>query len=107
MRGVHHRLVVGAANADVVAIEADVDVAEGNRLADELGHQIPQPGAEHGAATVDSDDRDTLTARLLDDLVCDAHQRAPHVFAVQNRLLAHFTAPSWPLRTWLKEPGRD
>ena len=88
---VHDRLVVRAADAHVVAVEADVDVAERHGLADELGDQVAQARAQHGAATVDADDRDSLATRLLDDLVCDSHQRAPHVFAVQNRLLAHFT----------------
>ena len=70
---------------------------------DQLVDQVPQARGQHGAATVDADDRDSLPARLLDDLVCDAHQRAPHVLAVEDRLLAQVTAPSWPRRTGLKE----
>ena len=59
VRGVHHRLGGGVAAGQVVAVEADVDVAERHRLADELGHQLAQPGGQHGAATVDPDDRET------------------------------------------------
>jgi hypothetical protein len=31
---------------------------------------------------VNPNDRDALATGFLDDFVCDAHQRAPHVFAV-------------------------
>ena len=108
MRGVHHRLGGRLAAVEVVAVEADVDVAERHRLADQLGHQVAQPRGQHGAATVDPHDREPcLAARLLDDLVCDPHQRAPHVLAVEDRLLAQGTAPSWPLGTGLKEPAAE
>ena len=60
-------------------------------LADQVGHQVAHPRGQHGAATVDPDDRDPFASRLLDDLVCDAHQRAPHVLAVEDRLLAQVT----------------
>ena len=63
MRGVHHRLVVSAANADVVAVEADVDVAERNGLADELGDEVAQARAQHRAATVNPHYRDALATR--------------------------------------------
>ena len=56
---------------------------------------------EHGAAAMDPDDGETAPARLLDDLVRDAHERAPHVLGVEDDLVAHF-APSWPLWTGLK-----
>src|ERR671924_1111567 len=105
VRGVHHWLVIGAADADVVAVEADVDVAERHRLPNKLGDQVAQPSCQDRAATMDPNDRDALPARLLDDLVCDPHQRPSHILAVENRLLTHVTAPSWPLRTRLKEPA--
>ena len=101
--GVHDRLGRGVAPGQVVAVEADVDVAERDGLPHQLGHQVAQPGGQHGAATVDPDDRDSLATRLLDDLMCDPHQRAPHVLAVEDRLLGQATAPSWPRRTGLKE----
>ena len=103
VRGVHDRLGGRLAARQVVAVEADVDVAERHGLADQLGDQVAQARGQHGAATVDPDDRDSLPARLLDDLVCDPHQRAPHVLAVEDRLLVQVTAPSWPHRTGLKE----
>ena len=50
MRGVDDRsgrvAVVAAAQADIVAVEGDVDVAEWDRLADELGDVIAQPCGE-------------------------------------------------------------
>jgi len=36
VRGEHHRLAVGTARGDVVAVEGDVEVAERNRCADQL-----------------------------------------------------------------------
>ena len=89
MRGVHHRLGARVAHADVVAVEGDVHVAERDRLADEVGDQVAQPAGEQGAAAVDAHDRDRLAAVLLDDLVSDAHQRAPHVVAVEHDLVGH------------------
>ena len=106
VRGVHHRLGAGAADADVVAVEGDVHVAERDRLADELGHQVAQARGQQGAAAVDAHDRDRLAAGLLDDLVCDAHQRAPHVLAVEDDLSLTVLRPSWPLGTGLKELAR-
>ena len=88
MRGVHHRLVVRAAGADVVAVEGDVHVAERDRLAHQLGDQVAQADGQEGAAGVDADDRDPLAAGLLDDLVRDADQDPPHVFAVEHFFLA-------------------
>ena len=44
----------------VVAVEGDVDVAERDRLADQLGDQVAQRAGEHGAAAVDPDDREPL-----------------------------------------------
>jgi hypothetical protein len=89
---VHDGLGGGVAPRQVVAVEADVDVAERHRLPDQLGDQVAQPRCQHGAATVDSDDREPRgrrgAGRLLDDLVRDAHQRPPHVLAIEDRLLA-------------------
>ena len=50
------------------------------------------PG-QHGAAAVDADDGDASPPVLLDDLVCDAHQRAPHVVAVEDDLVAQLYCP--------------
>ena len=82
MRGVHHGLRVGRAQPDVVAVEGDVHVPERDRLADQLGDEVANACGQHGATTVDPHDRDFLAARLLHDLVGDAHQGAPHVVAV-------------------------
>jgi hypothetical protein len=72
---------------------------------------VQTPG-EDRAAAVDPDDREALGAVarrvLLDDLVCDAHERAPHVVAVEDDLVVrHRHRPSWPHGTGLKERGRD
>ena len=40
---------------------------------------------------------------LLGDLVGDAPQRPPQVIALEHDLLAHFSLPSWPLWTGLKD----
>jgi hypothetical protein len=89
---VDDRLGRRIAPGQVVAVEADVDVAERHRLADELGDQLAQPRGQHGAAAMDPDDRQAggrrRTGGLLDDLVRDAHQRPPYVLAIEDRLLA-------------------
>jgi hypothetical protein len=68
------------------------EIPQRNGLAQQLGHVVAKPGGEHGAATMDTHDRDFFAARLFDDLVCDSHQRAPHVLAVEDRLFAQDTA---------------
>ena len=75
---------------DVVPVEGDVDVTERDRLADELGDQVTNALCEECAAPMDPDDREPGSARLLDDLVRDAHERAPHVLGVEDDLVAHF-----------------
>ncbi len=65
------------AQAEVVAVEGDVDVAERDRLAGELLDQRVQAGGEHRAAAVDADDGEVLPCGSLDYLVSDAHERAP------------------------------
>ena len=87
MRGVHRRL---AAHGDVVAVEGDVDVAERDRLSDQLRDEITKPLGDDGAAAMDPDDGEAASAGLLDDLVRDAHERAPHVLGVEDDLVAHF-----------------
>ena len=89
----HHRLGVGLAQVDVVAVEGDVDVAERNVLVDELVDQLVQAGGEDGSAAVDPDDGDVVAAGALDDLVGDADERAPHVLLVEDRLLLHRILP--------------
>ncbi len=139
MRGVHDRLRARPAILDVVAVEGDVEVPERNLGAGQLADERVQAGREHRTAGVDPDQpqassaspfrlrpvagmasasipfaiRGSLSRVLLDDLVSDAHQRAPHVVTVEHDplVLCHL-APSWPLRTGLKErlevsvPGR-
>src|SRR5712671_7236183 len=61
------------------------------------------------AAAVDADQREVRSPVALHDLVCDPHERAAHVVAVEDDLrvrLVQLRAPSWPLGTGLKEPPR-
>src|SRR3954449_752703 len=51
---------------------------------------------------MDSDDGEVLPCGSLDDLVSDAHQRAPDVLAVEDDLVSHVVLPSWPRGTGLK-----
>ena len=74
----------GRARADVVAVEADVDLAERHRLAEQLLDQVPQPPRDQGAAGVDADERDLLVAVSLHDLVGDPHQRTSEILAVED-----------------------
>ena len=91
------------AQRHVVAVEGDVDVAERDLVADQLGDQLAQARGERGAAAMDADDGELLRGVLLDDLVRDAHERAPHVVAVEDDLLGFQPEPSWPHGTGLKE----
>jgi hypothetical protein len=53
-----------------------------------------EAGGEHGPSTVDADQRELALGVLLDDLVCDAHERAPHVVAAEDELLGlHLNLP--------------
>ena len=64
-------------DADVVAVEGDVDLAERHRRSGQLLDQRPQPPRHEGAAGVDADQRDPLAVRLrLHDLVGDPNERA-------------------------------
>ena len=56
VRGVHDRRVRAA--GDVVAVEADVEVAERDRGVEQLLEQVLQPPREERAAAVDADDRE-------------------------------------------------
>src|SRR6476659_6108633 len=79
-RRAHERLRVprrlAAANVDVVAVEGDVQLAEGDLGAGELRDPPAQPLRERDAARVDADERDLgEVGAALDDLVCDTRQR--------------------------------
>ena len=82
-----HRLAFGPAGRDVVAVEGDVEVAERHRGVDEALHALSQARRYDRAAPVDAHHGDAFATRLLDDLVCDAHERAANVLAVEYDLL--------------------
>ena len=113
----HDRLVVDAEvelggvddgrarpDAEVIAVEGDVDEAERHRLLEQLTGQSVQPPGEMGAAAVDADQRHRTVRVLLDNLVCDPHQRAANVIAVEDDRRGFQRAPSWPRGTGLKGP---
>jgi hypothetical protein len=61
---------------DVVAMEGDVELAESDLGARELGDSPPQALRERHAAGVNADQRDPAEVRVaLDDLVRDPRQR--------------------------------
>jgi hypothetical protein len=115
-----------AAGRDVVAIEGDVEVAQGQLAPADVAEQAVDALAEEGAPRVDADDGELLLLLrvLLDDLVGDARQGASHLVGREDHSLgirSRFrhkkcrrprrcgtAAPSAPfpsLRTWLKGPA--
>jgi hypothetical protein len=96
VRGVHDRLRGRLPARQVVAVEADVDVAERDRLSHELADQVAQAGGQHGTATVDPDDRDALPTRLLDDLMSSVRRtssRSRTVFSLKSLPLPGLSGP--------------
>ena len=102
VRGVDDGLPRRRAQVKVVAVEGDVDVPERDRLLDEPAQKLVDASRKDGPAAMDADDRHALAGVLLDDLVGDAHQRAPDVLAVEDGLLVLHVDPSWPRWTGLK-----
>ena len=88
VRGVDGRRVGGPA-AQVVAVEADVEVAQRDVGLEQVGEQVAQPRGEQRAPAVDAHDRQRRRGIgvLLDDLVRDADERAAHVVPVEDDLL--------------------
>ena len=76
------------AHLDVVAVEGDVDRAEPDLAAGELGDQVPQSLRERDASRVDADERDSVEVGVaLDDLVGDPRQAALDRLAVEENLV--------------------
>jgi len=70
---------------DVVAVKGDVELAEGNLRARELGDSPAQPLRERNAAGVDADERDLGEVGVaLDDLVRDPRQRLGDRLDIEN-----------------------
>src|ERR1019366_5204650 len=73
---------------DVIAVEADVEVAEGNVGVEQLLEQDVQTLGEEGSAAVDPHQRgDGITGVALEDLVRDARQRPSDFLLVEDDLL--------------------
>ena len=78
LAGAHHH---------VVAVEGDVDRAEGGRRAGALLDEPREPLRERDAARLDPDERDVLDGRVaLDDLVGDSRKGPAQRFRVEDRL---------------------
>jgi hypothetical protein len=85
---VHHGRI--GARAHVVAVEADVEVAERHRRAEQFLQQRVQPVREERATTVDAHDRGSRSAIpgvALEDLVRDARERPTDFLLVEDHLL--------------------
>ena len=94
----------GRLGADVVAVEGDVDVADRQLGRGQLAEEGVEAAGEDRAAGVDADDREVRgLGVLLGDLMGDPPQRSPQIVVLQHDLLAHFSLPSWPLGTGLKD----
>jgi hypothetical protein len=99
---------LASAHVHVVAVEGDVELAEGDLRAAQLLDALPQPLRKRDAARVDADERDAREVGVpLDDLVCDARQRARDRFGIEKdfrcrglrrygALRANLTADSFP-----------
>jgi hypothetical protein len=99
---------LASAHEHVVAVEGDVELAEGDLRAAQLLDALPQPLREWDAARVDADERDAREVGVpLDDLVRDARQRARDRFGIEKdfrcrglrrygALRANLTADSFP-----------
>jgi hypothetical protein len=56
-------------------------------LAGQLADEGVDAVGQDRPARVDADDRERLRGVLLNDLVCDPHQRAPQILAIEDDLL--------------------
>jgi hypothetical protein len=78
---------LATANVHVVAVEGDVELAEGDFRAGELVDAAAEALRERDAAGVDADQRDPLEVGVaLGDLVRDPGQRARDGLGVENGL---------------------
>jgi len=83
--GVARRLT--GANVDVVAVKGDVELAERDLGAAQLGDAAAQPLRERDASGVNADQGDALEIRVpLDDLVRDPRQRALDRLGIEDSL---------------------
>jgi hypothetical protein len=79
---------LAGAHLDVVAVEGDVQVAERELMAAELGDPAPDSLRERNTAGLDADECDALELGIpLDDLVGDSRERALDRLGVEEDLL--------------------
>jgi hypothetical protein len=76
---------LAAAHVDVVAVEGDVELAEGDLAARELGDPPAQTLGQRHAARVDPDQRDLREVGVaLRDLVRDPRDRLRDPLGIEN-----------------------
>ena len=76
----------------------------GRSVAGQLAEEDVQATGEHRAAGVDADEGEPRgLGVLLGDLMGDPPQRSPQILVLEDDLLTHFSLPSWPLGTGLKD----
>jgi hypothetical protein len=110
LRGAHNRLGVpgslSVANDDVVAMERDVDAAEGNLDASEVSDVAPEALSERNPAGVNPDERSALEVTVsLDDLVSDAGERPVQGLGIQQDLARFNLRSHQRLLSGLAGPG--
>jgi hypothetical protein len=78
---------LAGADVDVVAVEGDVELAERDLGAVQIGNAAAQPLGERHAAGVDPHQGDALEVRVgLDDLVRDPRERALDRLGIEDSL---------------------
>ena len=80
------RRLGGSAAADVVAVEGDVEVADGHWRPSRVGDLRGAAGGRGTPAAVNTDQGERPVAVALDDLVRDSHQGASQVVGVEYDL---------------------
>ena len=84
----HHRPYV--VRGEIVAVEADVDVADRQVGAGQLTEERVEAAGQDGTASVDADDGEPRGLRvLLGDLMGDPSQGSPQIVVLKHDLLTH------------------
>ena len=93
-------------DADVVAVEGDVDRSECDLRTGELLDQPPEALGDRYAPRLDADEGDAVEIRVaLDDLMRDADESATQRFTVEQQLSRLFGSSQTRLLSGLTGPG--
>ncbi len=74
---------------DVVAVEGDVDVAQGDAVSRELADEGVETASNDRSASVDANDRERLGGVLFDDLMRNPNQGSAQVITVKYDFFVH------------------